>query len=408
MNIWIVNQYACPFERHHNLATNLSKQGHKVTIVASSFDHKTRKETLSSEKDHRYEIVDNVGYLWLRTPPYHGNSVARIRNMLAFGNIVRRKTGRYLAEKPDVLMGSSPHLFAAVAARDVANRYNAAFVLEVRDLWPESYIQLAGLSRNNPLIRYLAHIEKGLYRDAAQIVTLLPNSVDYIVERGAKRENITWIPNGVNMDLIPPVCVVPPNRPFTVIYAGAHGFANGLDVIIDAAKILEDRGREVLFRFIGDGPEKARLEARVREEGIGSVRFEEAVPKKEIFARLQEADAFVVALRDSPLYKYGISLNKIYDYLVMGRPIVFAANSSNNPVSEAGAGLVTSISPDAMAEAIENLMSMPESERWAMGQKGREYIERNNDFRKLSISLERVLTKALRQNPGQWPEIQTS
>jgi glycosyltransferase involved in cell wall biosynthesis len=404
MKVWIINQYViAPGQaggtRHHCLARELVKQGHEVTIVASSFDHYTRKETrLVDGQLYETEVSDGVTFVWLRTPPYPGNTIARMWNMLVFAWRVLQRKGFRNLPRPDVIWGSSPHLFAALAAERVAFRLKVPFVLEVRDLWPQSLIELGSVSPRHPIARGLLCIEKHLYRRAKHIISLLQGAPDHMVSKGARRDDITWIPNGMDVDLFPQPAPLPNNPVFTVMYAGAHGLANALDPILDAAGILQREGYQdrILFRFVGDGPSKPGLRARALAEGIHIVQFEDSVPKVRMFETLSGADAFVVCMKASPLYRWGISLNKVFDYLACARPIVFAGDSPYNQVSAAGAGLT--VPPEngrAIADAIKKLLETPVVERAEMGLKGRRHVEEFYSMEVLGRRLEQVLRLAV-------------
>lgn len=396
----MINHYAEPYGRHHNLAGELIRRGHRVVIFASSFDHRTRQENrLAPGEKVKREDIDGVPYVWLRTPPYPGNTSARVWNMAVFAGRIWRVGKAAGFERPDVIIGSSPHLFAALAAQRLAARFRVPFVLEVRDLWPQSLVDLANVSARHPVVRGLEKIERYLYRRAARIISLLPGAVDHMVEKGADRERVVWIPNGINTDLVPPPEPPPNDGVFTVMYTGAHGLANALDVLLEAASIVgsETWGRGVRFRFIGDGPEKPRLMERVRGENIKNVFFEDSVPRNKVYNLLKESNVLWVTLKDSPLYRWGISLNKLYDYLAAARPIVFGANVTVNPVAEAQAGLtVPPENPLALAEAIKELLYMSPEKRWEMGLCGREYVERYHSFARLADKLEKTLKDAMK------------
>lgn len=411
MNIWLINQYAlAPSQagstRHFSLSRELVRRGHHVTIVASSFDHGTRRETrLQPGEISRLEEVDGVSFLWLRTPPYTGNNLARIRNMLVFANRVWIGSALRQAERPDVILGSSPHLFGALAAALIARRRRVPFVLEIRDLWPQSLVELGNVAPGHPYIRVLELVELFLYRAATHIITLLPSAADHLVAKGAPRERITWLPNGVDLDAIP--LSSPANsHPFTIMYAGAHGLANCLDTVIEAAAILERDGtRGLRFRLVGDGPDKPRLQDRVAAEQLQSVHFDPPVPRHDVFRLLQTADAFVLTMKDSSLYRWGTSPNKLFDYLAVGRPIVMSTNSPYDPVTEAGAGLtVPAEDPEALAGAIRELAALDPLERAAMGLRGRAYVERHHSLAQLSKGLESILEMVVagrvRQKPA--------
>ena len=400
MNLWLVNHYAIlPQQaggtRHYTLARELVERGHQVTIVASSFDHTTQQEMhLRDGASSRLEVVDGVRFLWLRTPPYSGNSARRLWNTMVFARKVHGLRAADLGGPPDVVLGSSPHLFAAWAAERLARRHRVPFVLEVRDLWPQSLVDLGNFSEGHPFIRWLEYIERGLYRRANRIVTLLPGAGEHIVQKGGRPERIVWIPNGVGTDGLPPPKPPTPKDTIELMYAGTHGLANGLQVILEAADKL--RTAPVRFRLIGDGPDKPRLMAEAEKRKLANVTFEPPVPKKQIPDLLREADAFLMVLRDSPVFRWGVSPNKLFDYMAAARPIIFSVNTSLNPVESAGAGItVPAENADALAGAILRLLSMSPEERWEMGLNGRKYVEINHDLSRLSSKLESVLEDAL-------------
>ncbi len=402
MRVWLVNHYALPPQRsggtrHYTLARELIRRGHEVTLIASSVDYMRREEAyLRPDEQARLEMVGEVPFLWLRTPAYKGNSLRRVGNMLAFAYRLRREAPRHLPP-PDVIVGSTPHLFAAWAAYRLARRYRVPFVLEVRDLWPQTLIDLGGFSPYHPFILLLAALERALYRRAQAVVTLLPGGAEYIARKRGTEQGIYWVPNGVDLSLIPDPVPPPPEPPFTVMYAGAHGLANGLDIALQAARRLQEEGwgARVQFRFIGDGPEKPRLVHQARAWGLQNVTFEDPVPKEEVYPRLQQAHAFLMILRDSPLFRWGISPNKLFDFMAMARPVLFCVRTPYNPIEEHRAGLTAPPDdPQALAEAIRVLAQTPAEERWAMGLRARAYVEQEHDLRKLAGRFEEVLRNA--------------
>jgi len=181
-----------------------------------------------------------------------------------------------------------------------------------------------------------------------------------------------------------------------VMYAGAHGPANALDAILDAAAMLERRqpGR-FRFELIGDGHDKPRLRQRAKAERFDSVVFRDAVPKAEVYPLLENADALIANMNAGALYRSGISLNKLYDYLAVGRPVVFGADVANNPVVEADAGItVPPNDAGALALAVERLAALSPAEREAIGARGRAYVESHHDVARLAARFADVVRAA--------------
>lgn len=405
MNIWLVNHYAvAPNEaggtRHFSLARELIDCGHSVTIVAASVNYLTRtEERLNAHERIRLEVRDGVPFLHLRGLSYRSNSLVRVFGMISFALGVWRIRKLPELSRPELVIGSSPHTFAALAAERIAHAFRVPFVLEVRDLWPQTLVELGNMSRLHPLVFVFGTVERFLYRRARRIVTLLPEASQHMTRKGANPAKVVWIPNGFDARLLPePPALDAPRNAFTVMYAGAHGIANSLDTVLDAVGYLKGIGmsHRVCFRFIGDGREKPRLMRRAQEEHLENVSFEGPVAKTVVYSLMAEADAFIACLRSSPLYESGISLNKLFDYLYMGRPIVFSAGLTYNPVAEAGAGIT--VAPEdgrALAEGIQQLMEMPLEERRAMGRRGQEYVRARHDMHELGQRLLRVLAEAV-------------
>ncbi|HIC86933.1 MAG TPA: glycosyltransferase WbuB, partial [Aquificae bacterium] len=178
---------------------------------------------------------------------------------------------------------------------------------------------------------------------------------------------------------------------------GAHGRANALDVLLKAAKIVQDQGYEdIRFVLVGAGPEKPKLIELAEKMQLKDVEFREPVEKTEVPRVLQESDALIFNLEQVAVFKYGISSNKLFDYMASGRPVLFSVSSGNNPVDEAQCGLtVPPRDPKALAEAVNKLYRMPLEEREEMGRRGREYVEKHHSIPVLADKLEAILQEVL-------------
>jgi len=403
MKIWLIHQHAGTpsqvggYVRHFHLARNLIDAGHDVTIIASSFAHKVRKDLrLEKGEISRYVVEDGVPFYWVKAPVYGAGNARRLWNLIAFGK--RIKNDRMLRElpKPDVIVGSSPSPFTAFAAMQLAQCLQVPFVLEVRDLWPETLIELGGMSRWNPLVMILSRMERTMFREATAIISALPNLDGYIKEFGLPHNNISWIPNGIYLKSLPSIASPDQKDYFDIVYAGAHGIANNLDTIIDAAHYLNDR-IDIRFRLIGDGPHKKALMDRVKSQALNNVIFEDAVPHSEIHTKLAAAHAFIFTLADKKLWRFGISPNKVFDYLAMARPTVSTVSAYNDPFGEAGAGITVPAASKGseLAEAIKKVADMSAEERWEMGKRGRAYVEANHSYEVLSNKLAEALSGAI-------------
>ena len=392
LRCWWVNHYACPADepggtRHHALAGHLKQHGVDVTLIASSFHYTRLVERLDDGETMRIEDRDGVRYAWLRTRPYTSNPLAKLNNMRSFASHLRRIAPTLPLDPPDVIIGSSPHLYAADAARRVAQRMGVPYCCEVRDIWPGSLVDIAGASPWNPIVLHMGRIERRIYRAARRIFTLLPGSQEHIVEHGGRPGSVVWIPNGVDPELLPPSAPPRGEDPFTIIYAGAHGVANGLDSVLDAASILQraPASRPIRIVLIGDGPAKPDLVRRAADESLDIVEFRDPVPKSSIHSVLQQGDACLMPLKRGNVFRHGISPNKMFDYLAVSRPVIFSVDTPVNPVERAGAGLtIAPEDPEALAGAVRKLSAMDASELESMGVRGRSYVMEHHDLEMLA------------------------
>ncbi|HBE44902.1 MAG TPA: glycosyltransferase WbuB [Deltaproteobacteria bacterium] len=403
MNIWIFNHYAITPElsggtRHFDFAKELTERGYNVTIFASSFHYSLLRETkYYGKSSYIIEDYDGIRFVWIGTFPYSKNDWRRVLNMLSYSVGAYKTAKKINIEKPNVIIGSSVHLFSVYTAYLLSKHFNIPFIMEVRDLWPQTLIDM-GVSRWNPFVILLGILEKFLYKRAKKIISLLPKAYEYITSLGIPLEKIVWIPNGVDLKKFENIEGNFGKRTkFKVLYAGAHGIANGLDTLLNSARILKEKGYSgISIELVGDGPEKQRLMKRTLEEGLDNVSFRDPVKKDKIPKVLSEADVLFFNLLAKDTFKYGISSNKLFDYLSSGRPVIFASNASNNPVEEAKAGItVPPENPEAIAEAIINLYKMNEEERFKMGNNGKKYVEKYHSIPVLVDKLETVIQEAL-------------
>lgn len=409
-SIWILNHYAITPDlpggtRHFDFAKELTKRGYSITIFASAFIHgifEYRK--LNKKEKWRVENYDGVNFVWIKTFPYKGNGVRRILNMLSYFISVEQigklsaKGSSVPFKVPDIIIGSSVHPFAALAGYKLSRFYKTPFVFEVRDLWPQTLIELGKISSKNPFVVVLRKLEKYLYKKSDRIIVLLPKASDYIKSLGILREKIVWIPNGVDIRRFSDAkkYINSRNNKFIVSYVGSHGVANSLGTLIEAAKILQDKGyKDILVRLVGSGAEKERLIRKAQILNLKNVIFENPVSKNNVPTVLLDSDVLYAGLSNKDgLYRFGISLNKLFDYLAAEKPIIFASNAFNNPIEESSAGIsVAPEDPQSVANAIIKLYNMSEEERKQMGKNGKEYVENKHGIPILVNRLENLFNE---------------
>lgn len=400
MNILLINHYAGS-PRHgmeyrpYYLAREWVRAGHAVTIVAASTSH-VRTQAPAIMGDYTEEVLDGIRYVWLRTPDYAGNGPRRVLNIAAFLRQLARYKGQITAPaQPHAVIASSTYPLDMAPARRIARKAGARLIFEVHDLWPLSPIELGGMSPRHPFIVWMQWGENFAYRHCDRVVSMLPKAEEHMRAHGLAPGKFVYIPNGIDVAEWRAFCApLPPEHAacleslraegrFLVGYAGAHGLANALHTILEAAAQMRDQ--PVTFVMVGQGPEKEALQARAAQEGLTNVVFLPTVPKNAIPALLDQMDALYIGLKRVSIFRFGISPNKLMDYMMAAKPILLAIEAGNDLVAESGCGI--SILPEdagAITQAVLQLRSRTQAEREAMGACGKAYVLRYHDYTALA------------------------
>jgi len=407
MNIWIFNHYAVApgssgGTRHYDLCKNIVDAGnHEATIFASSFNHQSLKEAeqYSSSTQVVERIYNGVRFKWIKTTPYNSNGISRVLNMLTY-SIRSYRHGKKMKEKPDIIIGSLVHPFAAFVGYLLARKKGCTFYFEERDLWPQTLIDLGKVTKRHPAIFIMSMLELFLYKKSKRIIVLFDKAKNYVTSRGISENKVVYLPNGVDParyessiselpEEVEATLSLLKDR-FIAIYLGSHGMANNLDAMLDAAKKLGEKSN-VHFLFVGDGPEKLRLLDRKQAESIDNATFLSPIPKEFVPALLSRVHAGVLPLKDSPVFKWGISPNKLYDYMAASLPVALLCNLEDTPVDQSGGGIVIkSDFADGLAEALNNLSESPENAA-LMGKKAKDYVLNHHSWANLSKKLLNVI-----------------
>lgn len=392
MNIIIINHYAGSDEfgmefRPLYLGKELIKQGHDVTVLAASFSH-LRKKQPTVLKDFEEQYIDGVRYVFVKTPSYKRNDHKRFINIFSFYNKVK-KNAKYLAQKykPDAVVGSSTYPNDVKLAKLIAGYNNAKVAYEIHDIWPLSLIELYHFSTNNPLIRFLQKAENFAYENSDVVISILSNAIEHINDLGYKDINFVHIPNGIpdSIDITPAPDEIAKelteyknNGEFIVMYLGGFAKANALDEFINSSKSLPKGVRLVL---VGDGLLKNELVETVKAKNFTNVSILNSVPKSSVQSVLSIADCLYIGAKQSNLYKYGIGMNKLFDYMLSAKPIICGIDTANNPIELANCGkVITPQDTDDIVKAIIELYNEDKSELDNMGERGKDYVIKNHSF----------------------------
>jgi len=388
-NIWIINQFANTPDlpghtRQYEIAKYLSANGWKVSVFSSDFNLSKRKFTkLNNFQLIKKTRIEKIRWNWLRVTSYKFNNWKRYLNLLSFClNLVfnlglELSINKIKSNAKGIIFASSPQLPAAFFAFVMAKLFKHNFVLEIRDLWPQVLIDNNNGSENSFIIKILQIIESTLYKYSDSVVVLSIGVKRYLKKRGV--ENVKFLPNGPDLRefKFSPLPIEEKNftysRPFKIMYFGSHGEANDLINVVKAAQIVKNL--HINFIFVGDGIEKNNL---IKEcSKLNNIFFEDPIKKSLMPSKISTADAVIISLKDIPLFKYGVSPNKLYDAYAIGRPVISSVGGYINEEIEKNNLGTTSPpgNPKALADAIYKLYKKSRKERELMGIRARKLSE---------------------------------
>lgn len=394
MKILYVNPYAGGpgvgrYWRAYYLAREWKAMGHDVTILSPAYHHLMDGSAMAKGPSQH----GGVDYFFLPALKYAGNGLKRLLAMLFFGIALLCFLIRLpRSSRPDLIIYSSAHPFGYPCALLMAKLYRAQIYFEVRDLWPLSLVEVAGVSVRHPIVWLLGVIERLAYRASDKVVSLLPGALDYMGARGLSSDRFIYAPNGFSNVLSTNKADTHPlledlqafrrNGEFVFFYAGALGEPNAMHKFVDSLQYLTPPADcKIRFVVVGKGEQAAALQRRCAECAFDFVSFYEQVDKSIIVQALRNVDAGFFVMHDLPIYRFGISLNKLYDYMAFALPIVGAYHAFNDPLSDAACGItVAPDNPENLAAAFTSLaLCDPETLR-AMGERGKTYLAENFEY----------------------------
>jgi glycosyltransferase involved in cell wall biosynthesis len=387
--------------RAFEMSRYLASQGHHVTVVTEVPNHPSGIIPPSYRgrlSERRTEHGVDVFRLWVWTSP-EKTFATRMRFYLSYmgmaalvGSLVR---GRY-----DLVYATSPPLFVGAAGLVASLMRRVPLVFEVRDLWPESAVALGELS-SRKAIRAAEMLERRLYARARRIVTVTQGIRARLIERGISPDKLALIPNGANIELFRPDPQgaarlrreLGLEGAFVVLYAGIHGIAQGLEILLEAANLLRDEPG-IQFVMLGEGPRKAALLQQCEALGLTNLRMLPEVPATAMPAYLSMADCAIVPLKNEPVFASALP-SKMFEAWACGTAVVLSvAGEAVDVLNEAGGGVaVQPENPRLLAQAIEHLRTDPDRAQ-EMGRSGQQYVgehyTRQEQARRLEALLQEV------------------
>lgn len=377
--VWILNHYAVPPEapgspRHHCLAEAWGRMGIYTRIFAARRTYKSRardRRTLRHWGRRRSMISVNL----IRVPTAGGEPSRLLQWLVFTAGAVLAGSARILrGEKPLAIIGSHVHLGAGFAAYALSRIARTTFLYEVRDIWPETLIAFGRVGRNTLVYRILEHSQDWLVRRSDAVITTMQYGGDYFSERGVwpKSKEFIWAPNGIPTSMILGQQKMRPHSGAICFgYCGSVGQSNGVRLVLEAARLVKHDFQDSECIILGDGSERMRLQS----EFSAVATFLGAVPRTDVARYTARWGCAVLVVQDHPhLYRYGLSLNKMTDYLNAGLPIVIVSRCTTPWDTLPGVYVVRSYRPSDVAEAITQALELPLDAKKAIAASHREEL----------------------------------
>lgn len=413
--VWILNHYATSMiydkgGRHYWFAKYLKKSGYEpVIFCANIFHSESDKEVVSVDlyKELRDEEYD-IPFVFVKTTPYQGNGKSRIKNMLSFyKNVI--KAGRCYAREndvPDVIIGSSVHPLAIMAAYKLSRHFNIECIGEIRDLWPESLVEYGFINRNSNLHRILLRGEKWLYTKCDKLIFTVEGAIDYLKEQGwglIFEKKFNHINNGVDLEAFEKNIEnyqikndKDLNRKdlFKVIYTGSLRKVNKVIELVNVAEMLKHKGYDkIKILVFGSGDQAEEIEKEIETKQLDNIVLKGRVNKQYVPYVLSKSDLNIYLFEKTNLSRFGLSLNKSFEYFASGKPVLTSSNSGYSIVDRYGCGrCLEEYSPDKMADEIISFYNMDYKE-YECFCKGAREAALHYDFANLTRELIQIIEK---------------
>lgn len=413
MNIWIFNHYASNMfvdgaGRHQSLAKYLIKMGHDVTIFCANTIHGREDCVQIDDGLSRCEIgPDGVKYVFIRTIEYHNNGIDRIKNMFDYYKNIFKviKTLKNDTNLPDAIIASSVHPLTLLAGIKIGRKYGIPCICEVRDLWPETLVELNIISRGNIITRLMYAGEKYIYEKADALIFTMPGGKKYICnqkwENKVKLDKVYHLNNGVDLDKYKSdqrmykINDDDLNNAdlYKIIYAGSIRAANKIDELVYIAKMLKEKGRtDVKMLIYGDGDQRERLSNTCTELELDNIVFKGRVDKQYVPYVLSKGNLNIVTDESNNLGQYGISWNKIFEYMASGKPVVINYDMGDyNLVSDYNFGIAKECkTAEEFCDAVVDMIDLSE-EKYKNYAENAEKAADIYDYKNLACELNKIL-----------------
>ena len=401
LSIWFISKYASPphsrgGQRGISLAKEFVRAGHRAAVITSTSNHFgifEKNQWVRVERGFSKASFDGVTMLAHASSAYRRTASARrILSWVHFEWGLLRLPTRHLPEPTHIIV-SSLSLLSILNGYRLARKFDAKIVFEIRDIWPLTLQAEFGFSNGNPFVKFLSAIERFGYRNSDVVVGTMPNLKEHVQSVSVKETRVETIPMGIDEDLMRLVPrYVPPPRgqsPTIVGYSGSIGRANSLDVLLEAATKLGPN-RNLEFHFWGGGD---LLESyRQSHQEQSHIHFHGHVERMVLFQEVSKSHILFLAADNSRRWSYGQSLNKMLEYMVVGRPIIASYSGYPSMLTEAKCGVyVPAQDSRTLVETLLNLASLPRKELERLGLNGRKWVVSTRRYSRLSEKYLQIL-----------------
>ena len=399
-SVWYISKYATPLKygfgtRHFYLAREFNRMGYKTSVISSDSNHLSQFPDFKTV--YTKETIDGVDTCWIKTARYKGSaSIRRVISWIDFEMKLWLLPQR-LIPKPDVVIVSSLSLLTILNGYLFKKRFGCRLLFEIRDIWPLTIVEEGGFNRWNPFVMLLAWVEKFGYRNSDLIVGTMPNLSEHVRTVTGREMDCHCIPFGYDPALYDSPEPLPeeyedlyiPKDKFIIGYAGSIGRTNALETLIQCASEMKDDSG-VHFLLLGDGDLLDEYKSQVK--GLKNVTFAPKVKKSQVQSVLRHCQVLYFSVKDSNVWRYGLSLNKLIDYMISAKPIIASYNGYPSMINEAQCGtFIPANDVPTLIRAVREYAQLSRDQLDAIGHRGREWLLQNRPYHKLAVEYCKLL-----------------
>jgi len=371
-------------------------KGAEVTVI-TGFPNFPKGKIYPGYKNKRIQHEEIEGIKVIRVWTFIAANKGFLKRTLDFLSFMISAFFAGLTVKTDKIVATSPQFFTALAGKWLSFWKRKPWIMEVRDIWPESIVAV-GASKRNLIIKYFEWLEKRMYNSAKHIVVVTDSFKDNLINKNVPKDKISVFKNGVNIANYPPI---PKNQKvlqdlkleskFIFGYIGTHGMAHGLDFILNAIEPLQKSNPDFHFLFIGDGAERENLIQQSNKMELKNTTFLPSVTKVDVKKYLSVMDIALVNLKKSDTF-LSVIPSKIFEAAAMGKPILLGLNGETKGIiQQYNAGLC--FEPENKTEFINTSIKISEPSIYQEKKEGAFILAQNFEREKIASQMLNTIEK---------------